>query len=485
MDFKKKIATALTATTLSLVPNFAQGAEKKAVQELYKGPASIVIPGLAQKAQKNVTETSSAKKSDLAVLPETKKTKSLPKTAKVGSNCKGVVYDNYRFGPVYENSVQTSKFGSVVKIPENLSVKCAAEKGITFGNYKEMVESALLGQYGAKWGDLRYSVGKDGKNSTPIFKDISSTGLAALISNKYANKKLDNLAVYSLNGQVLPKEEIKSPMQIRREQISTLDLTSKQNDTRVSKGTYKFDIDGNGKPNELDLIDKSGRIYVIDKENGTLLREMPLDNVRYEVLSNIRNVQGGQTDAMRGYLMTAKKQGEEVIRFIVDTNKDANKTLNSDAYVPTEQTKFANLEGLVTFMDKVANLSERADQIDAKVLKYIDDGKIKVDTKQLDMKAYSSTFGEEVPTGLVVLYFTAGSAIYTVLSSDYLPTVKGSDVMSQVRGSRDAVNLDMLLTTHKHNGNLSQTAVNAYTQTKSMYNAQFKASEKRVTEVKF
>jgi len=239
---------------------------------------------------------------------------------------------------------------------------------------------------------------------------------------------------------------------------------------------YRFDLNTNGKIDDLKLI-KSNNEFFIKSNEGYINK---LDKARYEVLKNLRFSQDSPRKASKGYIMTLGNQGEDVVKFLYETNKYSN-----DKYCETKKKcydiKFKTLEGLVEAIDKTANLSERADYINNKFFEAYDSGKI--NQKYLNKKSeiYSSTFGKNVPLSIVALNFALGSALYTTITHDFLPTKEANKALSRARGALNANNLVLF----QRNGINYKNVAKAYNNVKNMYKAQLKASENKIVKRNF
>jgi len=154
-----------------------------------------------------------------------------------------------------------------------------------------------------------------------------------------------------------------------------------------------------------------------------------------------------------------------------------------DKYIFQTQTKFANLQSLADFIDNVANMNQRAHYMSSEVLKE-QKGNLVVQGDDKVLKAYANTFGEDVPSELLALYFGLGSAIYTTVNSDYLPTKRASQGLVIARGAQDSENW-ALLKTGKSQNNLTNFAVSAYKDTVKMYKDQLDASKIKVERLNF
>jgi len=419
-------------------------------------------------------------------------------SAKLPNICDNIVYDSYRFGPLVDNAGKTvSKFGPVIKIAENIPEECKSQLSIaaSFPSYKARLEfEGFASVYGLEnWKNYRYTVGPKNK---PIFSNMDSDAVVALLNAKYLDGKLNNVQVYQLSGKGVVKDSNKGATLsvVPEYKISRLDdstLTKKEEnkallakDIYVSKDTYTFDIDGDLLPNVLSIVSQDGKFYVRSEEGGKLESMLEIDAARYKVLQNARFVEGSPSEAKNGYLMTFGKQGEDVVRFMVDTNKYATDIAQSrDKYIFQTQTKFANLQSLADFIDNVANMNQRAHYMSSEVLKE-QKGNLVVQGDDKVLKAYANTFGEDVPSELLALYFGLGSAIYTTVNSDYLPTKRASQGLVIARGAQDSENW-ALLKTGKSQNNLTNFAVSAYKDTVKMYKDQLDASKIKVERLNF
>jgi hypothetical protein len=285
-----------------------------------------------------------------------------------------------------------------------------------------------------------------------------------------------------------------------------------------SKGHWSFDLDGDGIVDNLYLYKTKVTVmkeynvtdgnvtkivkkpisiqkYMVKDVDGNETTVVPLEKVRYDVLHNVRFVKNNPKSASLGYAMTQGKYGENVVKFMYQTNKySENKyCIGNKENKTCDDVKFKNLEGLIVFIDKTANLSERADYLRNNFLekyrvikqdgnKTIRAHDLNVSGKEYNIKvdSYANTYGEKVPGSTIAVNWVLGSAIYNTIVSDYDPSVGPSRALMTARGAKDAENLKLLSpkpTLYK--------VIKAYRSTKNMYDAQLKASERKIREVNF
>lgn len=172
------------------------------------------------------------------------------------------------------------------------------------------------------------------------------------------------------------------------------------------------------------------------------------------------------------YVLAKGEGGENIIEYFVNTNDTAG------------DTKFTKATTFGGFIDKVANAHVRGEYLENNFEQALESGEVQFsygDEKVNNAVAYSGTFAQEVSGFDMAMRMGAGSAIYTTLKSDFLPTIEANSALVQNRGA--GLNEIILSINEGGKDNLGYTAKQAFNNQIGMYEAQIKASEQNAEDL--
>lgn len=236
-----------------------------------------------------------------------------------------------------------------------------------------------------------------------------------------------------------------------------------------------FDINGDGIVDSINLKNSDEGNVVAELVDGSTneVSYHTVDSLRNRVLANTRfNNVNNSVGAASCYNMSFGSQGEEVVRFMNQSNRYATDLVENG-------TKFPNLEEFGVFIDTVANCNVRAKEL----LTQSDEG---INLNSENAQAYRMTFGQSVPGQILALQMGLGSALFATYSSDFNPAVQANQAMVTARNGATAMNLKSLEQELSVTGELRESPLSAYQNSQRMYDAQFKSSRQKLSqEVKF
>ena len=172
------------------------------------------------------------------------------------------------------------------------------------------------------------------------------------------------------------------------------------------------------------------------------------------------------------YVLAKDNGGENIVEYFVATNGSADKT------------KFEKATTFGGFIDKVANAHVRGEFLENNFEQALKLGEVqfKYDENNIpEAAAYSGTFAQDVSAFDMAMRMGAGSAIYSTLKSDFLPSIEANSALVQNRGA--GLNEIILSINEGGRENLSYTAQQGYNNQVQMYEAQIEASKQNIGDL--
>jgi len=316
----------------------------------------------------------------------------------------------------------------------------------------------------------------EGLNGTFL---VNSQKQKNLVSPKYKPMKSEVMNL-EINPEV---QEVKTPVFVGDK---VKEESGKVLETKFA-GTYSIYFDADDKKDLLKVHSIPGRnseIVKVEYGNGST-KMYSLDKVRSDILKTFEFTDRENTDKIvRKYLMAVDGSGEEAVRFMIETNNNAKRVqLEDKLYNPDTQTRLSDSTAVVSFADKVANAKVRGEYLGNHILKESKDGTISVVDNKFARNVYSGSFSDDVSMGRLILGFTVNSAIYTTITSDWLPRIEEDAALAQSRGA----NMNTYAVNVQNGGkkNLYKNTMNSFNGFVEMYNGNIEATKINVRKNQF